>query len=139
METTNNKESQFSMLKKLELDIEAHKKLISYCDKKSIMFLSSPFDQDSVRLLDDLGLTTFKIPSGEITNLPYLRYIGKLNKKIILSTGMANINEIKDALEILIQAGTKKKQYYSFACKHRVSNSYGRCKFKSNGNNRKYI
>ncbi len=108
METTNNKESQFCMLKKLELDIEAHKKLISYCDKKSIMFLSSPFDQDSVRLLDDLGLTTFKIPSGEITNLPYLRYIGKLNKKIILSTGMANINEIKDALEILIQAGTKK-------------------------------
>ena len=109
METTNNKESQFNMLKKFELDIEAHKKLISYCDKKSIMFLSSPFDQDSVKLLDNLGLATFKIPSGEIINLPYLRHIGKLNKKIILSTGMANINEIKDALDALIQAGTKKK------------------------------
>ena len=109
METTNNKESQFNMLKKFELDIEAHKKLISYCNKKSIMFLSSPFDQDSIKLLDNLGLATFKIPSGEIINLPYLRHIGKLNKKIILSTGMANINEIKDALDVLIQAGTKKK------------------------------
>ncbi len=108
METTNNKESQFNMLKKFELDIEAHKKLISYCNKKSIMFLSSPFDQDSIKLLDNLGLATFKIPSGEIINLPYLRHIGKLNKKIILSTGMANINEIKDALDVLIQAGTKK-------------------------------
>ena len=108
METTNIKESQFDMLKKFELDVETHKQLISYCNKKSIMFLSSPFDQDSINLLNNLGLETFKIPSGEIINLPYLRHIGKLNKKIILSTGMANINEIKDALDILIQAGTKK-------------------------------
>ena len=108
METTNIKESQFDMLKKFELDVETHKQLISYCNKKSIMFLSSPFDQDSIKLLDNLGLATFKIPSGEIINLPYLRHIGKLNKKIILSTGMANINEIKDALDVLIQAGTKK-------------------------------
>ena len=108
METTNIKESQFDMLKKFELDVETHKQLISYCNKKSIMFLSSPFDQDSIKLLNNLGLETFKIPSGEIINLPYLRHIGKLNKKIILSTGMANINEIKDALDILIQAGTKK-------------------------------
>ena len=108
METTNIKESQFDMLKKFELDVETHKQLISYCNKKSIMFLSSPFDQDSINLLNNLGLETFKIPSGEIINLPYLRHIGKLNKKIILSTGMANINEIKDALDVLIQAGTKK-------------------------------
>ena len=108
METTNIKESQFDMLKKFELDVETHKQLISYCNKKSIIFLSSPFDQDSIKLLNNLGLETFKIPSGEIINLPYLRHIGKLNKKIILSTGMANINEIKDALDILIQAGTKK-------------------------------
>ena len=108
METTKIKESQFDMLKKFELDAETHKQLISYCKKKSIMFLSSPFDQDSIKLLNNLGLETFKIPSGEIINLPYLRHVGKLNKKIILSTGMANINEIKDALDVLIQAGTKK-------------------------------
>ena len=97
MATTNLKESQFDMLKKFEIDVETHKKLISYCKKKCIKFLSSPFDQDSVKLLNNLGLDMFKIPSGEIINLPYLRQIGRLNKKIILSTGMANINEIKEA------------------------------------------
>jgi N,N'-diacetyllegionaminate synthase len=106
--TTDLNESQFQMLKKFEINFEKHKKLISYCKKKSIMFLSSPFDIDSADLLNNLGLKIFKIPSGEITNLPYLRYVGKLNKKIILSTGMANIKEIRNALEILIQAGTKK-------------------------------
>lgn len=108
-QTTNKDESQFEMVKKLELDLEAHKKLISYCNSKNIMFLSTPFDHDSIELLNDLGLEIFKIPSGEITNLPYLRHVGKLNKKVILSTGMANIGEIEDALDILIQAGTKKE------------------------------
>ena len=73
------------------------------------MFLSTPFDRESIELLNNLGLEIFKIPSGEITNLPYLRHIGKLNKKVILSTGMADIGEIEDALDILIGAGTKKK------------------------------
>jgi N,N'-diacetyllegionaminate synthase len=73
------------------------------------MFLSTPFDLDSVDLLSDLGLEIFKIPSGEITNLPYLRKIGNLNKKIVLSTGMADIGEIEDALDVLINAGTKKE------------------------------
>lgn len=108
METTDLRESQFQMLKKFEINFKMHKQLISYCKKKSIMFLSSPFDIDSISLLNDLGLNTLKIPSGEIINLPYLRYIGKLKKKIILSTGMANLDEIKNALDILIQAGTKK-------------------------------
>lgn len=106
--TTNPNESQFKMLEKLELDLDKHKKLISYCRKKKILFLSSPFDVDSIDLLNQLGLQVFKIPSGEIINLPYLRHLGKLNKKVILSTGMADINEIKDALDILIKAGTKK-------------------------------
>ena len=75
---------------------------------KSIKFLSSPFDHDSIELLKDLGLEVFKIPSGEITNLPYLRHIGKLNKKIILSTGMSNMDEVKNALDILVDSGTKK-------------------------------
>ena len=107
-ENTDKEESQFDMLKKLELDIEAHKELISYCSSKKIIFLSSPFDHKSIELLNDLGLEILKIPSGEITNLPYLRHIGRLNKKIILSTGMSNIDEVKSALNILINSGTKK-------------------------------
>lgn len=108
-QTTNKEESQFEMIKKLELDVDTHKELISYAQEKNIMFLSTPFDHDSIELLDDLGLKIFKIPSGEITNLPYLRQIGKLNKKVILSTGMADIGEIEDALDILISYGTKKE------------------------------
>lgn len=101
--------SQFNMLKKLELDVNTHHELISYCKDRNIMFLSTPFDHDSIELLNDLGLEIFKIPSGEITNLPYLRHIGKLNKKVILSTGMADIGEIEDALDVLVTAGASKK------------------------------
>lgn len=108
-QTTDKTESQFDMIKKLELDLDAHKELISYCKTKNIMFLSTPFDHDSIELLNDLGLEIFKIPSGEITNLPYLRHIGKLSKKVILSTGMADIGEIEDALDILISSGTQKE------------------------------
>ena len=109
VENTKKEESQFDMIKKLELDVDTHKELISYCKSKNIMFLSTPFDHDSIELLNDLGLEIFKIPSGEITNLPYLRHIGKLDKKVILSTGMANIGEIEDAIDILVKAGTKKE------------------------------
>ena len=107
-QTTNALESQFDMIKKLEMDVDAHKKLINYCYEKDIMFLSTPFDHDSIDMLNELQLQIFKIPSGEITNLPYLRHIGALNKKIILSTGMANMKEIEDALDILVGAGTRK-------------------------------
>ncbi len=108
-ETTDQQESQYDMIKKLELDLNTHHKLIEYCNSKSILFLSTPFDLDSIELLNDLKLSIFKIPSGEITNLPYLRKIGNLNKEIILSTGMANMSEIKDALNVLIKAGTLKE------------------------------
>lgn len=108
-ETTDKNESQFEMIKKLELDSDTHKELMAYCKTKNIMFLSTPFDHDSIELLSDLGLEIFKIPSGEITNLPYLRHIGKLDKKVILSTGMTDIGEIEDALDVLIAAGTKKE------------------------------
>ena len=101
-------ESQFDMLKKLELSKEMHLELFNYSKNKKIKFLSSPFDFESVDLLNNLGLEIFKIPSGEITNLPYLRHIGKYNKKIILSTGMSNIDEVKNALDVLVNAGTKK-------------------------------
>jgi len=106
--TTNSEESQFDMIKKLELDITTHKVLIEYCNKKGIMFLSTPFDNSSIELLNSLGLEIFKIPSGEITNLPYLRNIGKLNKKVILSTGMSSIGEIESALNIIVSEGTNK-------------------------------
>ena len=107
-ETTDSQESQFDMIKKLELDIDTHKELMSYCKEKNITFLSTPFDHDSIDLLDNLGLDIFKIPSGEITNLPYLRHIGSLKKKVVLSTGMSNIGEIESALNVLNKAGTGK-------------------------------
>jgi len=106
--TTDQRENQFDMVKKLELSKEMHAELISFSKNKNIKFLSTPFDHDSIELLKDLGLEIFKIPSGEITNLPYLRHIGKLNKKIILSTGMANLKEVKNALDVLVSSGTKK-------------------------------
>lgn len=105
--TTDIKQNQFQMIKSLELDYGKHMKLIDYCKSKNIMFLSSPFDLESIDLLNDLGLQMFKIPSGEITNLPYLRKIGSLKKKIILSTGMSNLGDIEKALKILEVEGTK--------------------------------
>jgi N,N'-diacetyllegionaminate synthase len=107
-QTTDATESQFDMIKKLELDIDTHKKLITYCQEKNIIFLSTPFDHDSIDMLNDLGLGIFKVPSGEITNLPYLRHIGSLGKQVVLSTGMSNLGEVEDALNILINAGTSK-------------------------------
>jgi N,N'-diacetyllegionaminate synthase len=106
--TSGVEESQFEMIKRLELDTNTHKELLGYCDSRNIMFLSTPFDHDSIDMLDNLGMQIFKIPSGEITNLPYLQHIGRLNKEIILSTGMANIGEIEAALDILINSGTSK-------------------------------
>ena len=99
-------ENQFQMIKKLELDYEKHGELMNYCQEKGIMFLSSPFDLESIDLLHKLELEIFKIPSGEITNLPYLRKIGKLKKKVILSTGMSTLGDIEQALDILRENGT---------------------------------
>jgi len=107
-QTTDDSESQFAMIKKLELDMGAHKELMAYCQEKGIIFLSTPFDHESINLLNDLGLKTFKIPSGDINNLPYLRHIGSLGKHVIISTGMADLREIGNALSILINAGTSK-------------------------------
>ncbi len=114
--TTDQNESQLGMIKRLELDSSAHKELLRYCRKKKIIFLSSPFDLGSIDLLARLGLRIFKIPSGEITNLPYLRKIGSLRKNIIMSTGMADLKEIKDALDVLLKAGTKKENITVLHC-----------------------
>ena len=114
--TTTADESQLEMVKKLELDAATHQTLIDYCKNKNIRFLSTPFDLGSIDLLNELGLDIFKIPSGEITNLPYLRKIGALKKEIIISTGMADLGEIEDALDILTGAGTKLTDITVFHC-----------------------
>ena len=106
--TTDILESQFDMIKKLELDVNTHKELIAYCQEKNIMFLSTPFDHDSIDFLNELGLKIFKIPSGDITNFPYLKRVGALGKQVILSTGMSTLKEVGDALTILVGTGTQK-------------------------------
>ena len=103
---TGSDESQLEMIRKLELDEAAHSKLYQYCQHKGIQFLSTPFDLESIALLDRLGLKIFKIPSGEITNMPYLRKLGALKKRLILSTGMSDLGEIEDALDLLTASGT---------------------------------
>ena len=103
---TGSDESQLEMVKKLELDGMAHTILYQYSQLKGIQFLSSPFDLESIDLLCRLGLDIFKIPSGEITNLTYLRKLGTLKKRLILSTGMANLGEIEAALDVLVESGT---------------------------------
>lgn len=108
--TTSADESQYDMIKKLELDENAHRELIVRCKEKQIMFLSTPFDHDSIDLLNSFGMSIFKIPSGEITNLPYLRHIGNLGKEVILSTGMADLGEIEDALDVLTHEGVPKEK-----------------------------
>ncbi len=114
--TTSENESQLELIKKLELSVNDHKLLIDYCSEKSLLFISSPFDLRSIDLLNDFGLEIFKIPSGEINNLPYLRKIGHLNKKIIISTGMANLTEIGVSLKILTESGTAKKNITVLHC-----------------------
>lgn len=106
METSNRKETQYEMLQKLELTQQMHRELIEYCNKKEIMFLSSPFDIESVLFLAELGIQIYKIPSGEITDLPYLREIAKLRKRVFISTGMSNMNEVKAAVSVLKNNGT---------------------------------
>ncbi len=115
-QSTTADEPQFSMIKKLELDLGAHRLLISHCQKRNIMFLSSPFDLDSIDLLNELEMEFFKIPSGEITNLPYLRKIGGLGKNVILSTGMSTMEEIEAAIQVLYTAGLNSKQLTVLHC-----------------------
>ncbi len=114
--TPGEEGSQLEMLKGLELDAVAHRQLKEYCEKKEIMFLSTPFDLESVDILDELGLEVFKIPSGEITDLPYLRKVGGLKKKVILSSGMSDLTEIENALNELTEAGTPKENITVLHC-----------------------
>ena len=114
--TTDESETQLEMVKKLELDMNEHREIMSYCNQKGIMFFSTPFDLESVDMLNVLGLGVFKIASGEITNLKLLEKIGRLNREIILSTGMADLTEIKDALTVLNEAGTPREKITILHC-----------------------
>ena len=115
-QTTSNTESQHAMLRRLELTEEMHHQLIAHCLTQNIGFLSTGFDIESVDLLVSLGQDCFKIPSGEITNLPYLRHIGQLGKTVILSTGMATLGEIEAAIEVLEQTGTPRAKVTVLHC-----------------------
>lgn len=114
--TTSNEESQLEMVKKLELSEEQHKILIKHCIDKNISFLSTPFDMASIDFLKSLGQNKWKIPSGEITNFPYLKKIGAFGQEVILSTGMSNLGEIEAALNILIGSGTNQENITILHC-----------------------
>lgn len=101
--TTDSKESQFEMLKKLEVSKEQNQELKKYCKKKSIIFLTTPFDEKSLDDLDDLNLLAYKIASTDTTNLPFLKKIAKKGKPIFLSTGMSYLTEVKIALETIYE------------------------------------
>ena len=115
-QTTDASESQYEMIQKLELSREMHEDIIAYCKQCNIEFFSTGFDTQSVDMLVDLGLEQFKIPSGELTNLPYLRHIGKFGKPVIISTGMANLGEIESALVVLEISGTPRSQITVLHC-----------------------
>jgi len=104
--TTESAETQHQMLSRLELSAKMHHELIAYCATRNIGFFSTGFDIESVDFLISLGINHFKIPSGEITNLPYLRHIGQFGKSVILSTGMSILGDIEAAIDVLEQAGT---------------------------------
>ena len=114
--TQNSSESQLEMVKKLELSFDQFIELEKYCNRKNIKFLSTGFDSESLTFLAQLGVTIAKIPSGEITNFPYLRQVASLFPEVILSTGMATIDEIKDAVKVLTDNGVSKDKITILHC-----------------------
>lgn len=114
--TGNEKESQFEMIKKLELDRLTHQLLIEYCASKNIRFFSTAFDLDSIDLLEELALLLYKVPSGEMTNLPYLRKIATKGKPVILSTGMCTLADIEAAIRVMLAEGLPREMLTVLHC-----------------------
>jgi N,N'-diacetyllegionaminate synthase len=114
--TTDAAEPQHAMIRRLELSRPVHETLIAHCRERGIGFFSTAFDIPSLDLLAELGLDRFKIPSGEITNLPYLRHVGGFGKPLILSTGMATLGEIEAAIDVLETAGTPRERITVLHC-----------------------
>ena len=115
--TTGTEESQLQMLTRLELSSDDHRRLMAYCDDKGILFMSSPFDEESADLLAELGVSVYKVPSGEITNVPYLIHLARKGKPLIVSTGMAYLSEVETAVRTIREAGNDE-----FVLLHCVSN-----------------
>lgn len=107
-ETTDKNESQYDMLKKLELSKEEHIILKEYCEKKNINFMSTPFSFDTVDLLEEIGIDIYKIGSSDTNNLPLLKCIAQKNKPIILSTGMSTLTEVSEAVDTILNTGNDK-------------------------------
>ncbi len=105
LRTTDAEESQFVMIKRLELSPDHHRELLQHCRRSGILFLSSPFDESSADFLDELGIPAFKIPSGEVINLPFLAHVARKGKPMILSTGMSTLGEVEAAVETIRAAG----------------------------------
>ena len=105
LQTTDAVESQLDMLRRLELSLEAHRELQAYCQERGVLFMSTPFDEESADLLDELGVPVFKVGSGEITNWPFLEYVARKGKPIILSTGMSYLSEVDEAVRVIRDAG----------------------------------
>jgi len=116
VDTTGADESQFDMLRRLELNEQAHHELVAHCATRGIEFFSTAFDCESLDFLVGLGQRRFKVPSGEITNLPYLRHIGRLGCPVILSTGMATLGEIEAAVDALEGAGADRHDITVLHC-----------------------
>ena len=114
--TKNNTDSQFQMLQKLELTKKMHLELLDYCNDKGVKFLSTGFDLESLDFLNELGIECFKVHSGELTNLPYLRKIASFQKSIIISTGMADMKEVEDALNVFSKEGVAQKDITVLHC-----------------------
>lgn len=116
VKTTDAAESQHAMIRRLELTRDMHEALIAHCMVRGIGFFSTGFDIESVDMLMQLGVDRLKVPSGELTNLPYLRHVGRIGKPVILSTGMATLGEIEAALAVLEEAGTPRARITVLHC-----------------------
>lgn len=116
IKATSGEESQLEMVKKLQLSFDAFRDLQAYCRSKNIQFLSTPFDLKSIDFLKTLNMGLWKIPSGEITNMPYLAKIGSYKEKVIISTGMSGLGDIENAIKILTDAGTERKNISILHC-----------------------
>ncbi|MBF4986309.1 N-acetylneuraminate synthase family protein [Nonlabens mediterrranea] len=116
VENTNDNNSQFDMLKKLELTKQMHLDLIAHCKKRKVKFLSTGFDIDSLLFLKEIGIELAKVPSGELTNLPYLRAMAQNFKEIIVSTGMASMEEVVAAVNVILECGVLKENITVLHC-----------------------
>jgi N,N'-diacetyllegionaminate synthase len=116
IENSGDNESQFEMLKKLELNEDSQRELFTYCNAKGVEFITSSFDLNELDFVYKLGVPCFKIPSGEITNRPYIEKVGGYNKAVILSTGMCEMDEIQEAIDVLVKAGTEKEKITVLHC-----------------------